>query len=230
MARRTCTADVPAVELRPVPTLPHHQQHLPRPAGRQHRAAHILGEPARQSRRRWRSWASSWSRSTPWARPCARCRFHAYYYGDLGDNGLPDQIAVMRQLAERHPWIDLSRVGIYGHSGGGFATAAAQCCSTPTSSTWASPAPATWTTVATRTTGARSGTASWSRRRTARTRTRTRPCSCLAANLRGRLLLAYGTMDNNVHPNMTLLLINELIRQNKDFDTSSCRTGRTASQ
>ena len=31
----------------------------------------------------------------------------------------------MRQLAERHPWIDLSRVGIYGHSGGGFATAAA---------------------------------------------------------------------------------------------------------
>jgi dipeptidyl-peptidase 4 len=51
--------------------------------------------------------------------------FHAYYHGDLADNGLPDQIAAMRELAERHPWIDLDRVGIYGHSGGGFATAAA---------------------------------------------------------------------------------------------------------
>jgi dipeptidyl-peptidase 4 len=40
----------------------------------------------------------------------------------------------------------------------------------------------------------------------------------LAANLRGRLLIAYGTMDNNVHPNMTLLLIDELIRHNRDFD------------
>ena len=49
--------------------------------------------------------------------------FHAAYYGDMGDNGLPDQIAGMRQLAERYPWIDSSRVGIYGHSGGGYAAA-----------------------------------------------------------------------------------------------------------
>jgi dipeptidyl-peptidase 4 len=40
----------------------------------------------------------------------------------------------------------------------------------------------------------------------------------LAANLRGRLLISYGTMDANVHPNTTLLLVNELIRHNKDFD------------
>ena len=51
--------------------------------------------------------------------------FHEAYYGDMGDNGLPDQIAAMRQLAERHPWIDLERAGIYGHSGGGFAAAGA---------------------------------------------------------------------------------------------------------
>ena len=39
------------------------------------------------------------------------------------DNTLPDQIAGMKQLAQRYPWIDIDRAGIYGHSGGGFATA-----------------------------------------------------------------------------------------------------------
>jgi dipeptidyl-peptidase 4 len=39
-----------------------------------------------------------------------------------------------------------------------------------------------------------------------------------AENLKGRLLLSYGTMDNNVHPNTTLLLIDRLIAANKDFD------------
>ena len=49
--------------------------------------------------------------------------FHDAYYGNMGDNGLPDQVAAMRQLAERYPWIDLERAGIYGHSGGGYAAA-----------------------------------------------------------------------------------------------------------
>ncbi|MBI2401378.1 MAG: DPP IV N-terminal domain-containing protein, partial [Gemmatimonadetes bacterium] len=49
--------------------------------------------------------------------------FHAAYYGNMGDNGLPDQIAGMKELASRHPWIDLERAGIYGHSGGGFSSA-----------------------------------------------------------------------------------------------------------
>lgn len=47
--------------------------------------------------------------------------FHSFYYGNMGDNGLPDQIAMIEQLADRHEWMDLGRVGIYGHSGGGFA-------------------------------------------------------------------------------------------------------------
>src|SRR5690606_24803117 len=51
--------------------------------------------------------------------------FHDAYYGEMADNGLPDQIAGMRQLAERHGFIDIERAGIWGHSGGGFATAAA---------------------------------------------------------------------------------------------------------
>jgi dipeptidyl-peptidase-4 len=40
----------------------------------------------------------------------------------------------------------------------------------------------------------------------------------LAANLEGKLLLMYGTLDDNVHPNATLLVIDELIKHNKDFD------------
>jgi dipeptidyl aminopeptidase/acylaminoacyl peptidase len=40
----------------------------------------------------------------------------------------------------------------------------------------------------------------------------------LAKNLKGHLLLAHGTMDNNVPPNNTLLVVNELIKANKDFD------------
>ena len=43
----------------------------------------------------------------------------------MGDNTLPDQVAGMKELASRYPWIDIDRAGIYGHSGGGFATAAA---------------------------------------------------------------------------------------------------------
>ena len=49
--------------------------------------------------------------------------FHETYYGNMGDNGLPDQIGGIRQLGERHEWMDLDRVGIFGHSGGGFASA-----------------------------------------------------------------------------------------------------------
>ncbi|MDZ7756924.1 S9 family peptidase [Rhodohalobacter sp.] len=48
--------------------------------------------------------------------------FHDFYYGNMGDNGIPDQIAMIEQLAERHSYLDADRVGIYGHSGGGFAS------------------------------------------------------------------------------------------------------------
>ena len=56
---------------------------------------------------------------TPWRSK----KFHEAYYGDMGDNTLPDQVAAMKQLAARYPWIDIDRAGIYGHSGGGYATA-----------------------------------------------------------------------------------------------------------
>ena len=58
---------------------------------------------------------------TPWRSK----KFHEFYYGNMADNTIPDQVAGMKQLAERHPWIDLTRVGVWGHSGGGYATASA---------------------------------------------------------------------------------------------------------
>jgi dipeptidyl-peptidase 4 len=58
---------------------------------------------------------------TPWRSKS----FHEAYYGNLGDNTIPDQVAGMRELAAKYPWIDLDRAGIFGHSGGGNATASA---------------------------------------------------------------------------------------------------------
>jgi dipeptidyl aminopeptidase/acylaminoacyl peptidase len=51
--------------------------------------------------------------------------YHNYGYGNLRDYGLADKKAVIEQLADRHDYIDLERVGIYGHSGGGFMSTAA---------------------------------------------------------------------------------------------------------
>ncbi|MCU0636973.1 MAG: S9 family peptidase, partial [Gemmatimonadaceae bacterium] len=51
--------------------------------------------------------------------------FKDFYYGRMSDNTIPDQIAGMKELAQRYRWIDIDRVGIWGHSGGGFATASA---------------------------------------------------------------------------------------------------------
>ena len=51
--------------------------------------------------------------------------YQSFGYFNLRDYGLADKKAGIEQLAARHTWIDIDRVGIYGHSGGGFMTAAA---------------------------------------------------------------------------------------------------------
>ena len=56
---------------------------------------------------------------TPWRSKA----FHDAYYGRMGDNTLPDQVAGMKELAQRYRFIDIDKAGIWGHSGGGFATA-----------------------------------------------------------------------------------------------------------
>src|SRR5204862_4630430 len=59
---------------------------------------------------------------TPWRSKS----FHDAYFGRMGDNTLPDQVAAMKELAQRYPFIDIDRAGIYGHSGGGCAAADAR--------------------------------------------------------------------------------------------------------
>ncbi len=143
--------------------------------------------------------------------------FHDAYYGNMGDNGLPDQVAGMRELAERHPWIDLDRAGIYGHSGGGFA------------STGAILRYPDFFDVAVSQAGNhdnRNYEDDWGEKwqglleveEDGSTNYDNQANQLLAENLEGRLLLAHGTLDDNVPPSNTMLVVNALIAANKDFD------------
>ena len=150
---------------------------------------------------------------TPWRSK----QFHEAYYGNMGDNTLPDQVAGMRELASRYPWIDIERAGIYGHSGGGYATADAMFRYPDFFKVGISEAGNHDNRVY-KDDWAESGRGCSKKRPTGRRTTTIRRISCVAKNLKGKLLLAHGTMDNNVPPNKTLLVVNELIKANKDFD------------
>jgi dipeptidyl aminopeptidase/acylaminoacyl peptidase len=144
--------------------------------------------------------------------------FHDNYYGNFGDNGIPDHVAAIRQLAARHRWIDLDRVGIFGHSGGGFASTdailrfpeffrvavsgAGNHDNRSYNIYWAEK----YQGLLVRDTVRRSDNFEASANQT------------LAENLRGRLLLMHGDMDDNVHVAMTIQVVNALIRANRDFD------------
>jgi dipeptidyl-peptidase-4 len=143
--------------------------------------------------------------------------FHEAYYGNMGDNGIPDQISGMKQLAQRHPWIDIDRAGIYGGSGGGFASTDAilrypdffkvavsgsgnhdnRCYEDDWGEKWQG----LLETYP-------DGTTNYDNQAN----------QLQAKNLKGKLLLAHGTMDSNVPMYNTLLVVNELIKHNKDFD------------
>ncbi|MGE3526674.1 MAG: S9 family peptidase, partial [Gemmatimonadales bacterium] len=143
--------------------------------------------------------------------------FHEAYYGDMGDNGLPDQIAAIRQLAARYPWIDSTRVGIYGHSGGGYAAAdailrypdffkvAVSQAGNHDNRNYEDDWGEKWQGLLER---HPDGTDNYDGQANQN----------LAKNLKGRLLIAHGSMDNNVPPNNSLMLVNALIEANKDFD------------
>ena len=150
---------------------------------------------------------------TPWRSK----KFHDAYYGDMGDNTLPDQVIGIKQLAQRYPWIDIDRVGIYGGSGGGFATADAMFRypdffkvgvsasgnhdNRGYEDDWAEK----WQGLLVK---KPDGTSNYDDQANQNH----------AANLKGKLLLAHGTMDDNVPPNNTLLVVDALIKANKDFD------------
>jgi len=150
---------------------------------------------------------------TPWRSK----KFHEAYYGDMGDNTLPDQVAGMKQLAERYKWIDIERAGIYGHSGGGYATADAMFRYPDFFKVGISEAGNH---------DNREYEDDWGekwqglleKKADGSTNYDSQANQNFAKNLKGKLLLAHGTMDNNVPPYNTLLVVNELIKANKDFD------------
>ena len=178
--------------------------------------------------------------------------YHSFGYFNLRDYALADKKTGIEQLAARHPWIDIRRVGIYGHSGGGFLTAAAML----------QPPYNDFFKVGVSSAGNHDNNIynqNWSeqhhglkiiaRKDSARGRNRgtdavsgngngdggVSPDSLsaedsvrfeikvptnaeLAENLKGKLLLVHGDMDNNVHPGNTIRLVYALIKANKRFD------------
>ncbi|MGI6643291.1 MAG: DPP IV N-terminal domain-containing protein [Bacillota bacterium] len=137
--------------------------------------------------------------------------FQDFAYKNLGDAGLDDHIAAFWQLADRYPYMDLSRVGIYGSSAGGYA------------STHAIMARPDFYKVAVSWAGNhdhRTDKAAWNERYMGPLgpHYEEQANSHLAANLKGKLLIMHGDMDENVPPASSVQLIDALIKANKDFD------------
>jgi dipeptidyl-peptidase 4 len=146
--------------------------------------------------------------------------YHNYGYGNLRDYGLADKKTTIEQLADRHSFIDIDRVGIYGHSGGGFMSTAAMLVypdffkvAVSSSGNHNNDVYNRWwseTHHGVKEVVGDSGEVSFEYEIAKN--------SDLAKNLKGRLLLTTGDLDNNVHPAGTLRMAEALIRANKRFD------------
>ena len=144
--------------------------------------------------------------------------FHDAYYGAMGrDNTVPDQVAGMRDLARRYAWIDIDKAAMWGHSGGGFITADAMFRYPD------------FFKVGIAESGnhdQRNYEDDWGERYQGLLVRNPDGSDNYAAeanqlqakNLKGKLLLAHGTQDNNVPPGSTELVVDALIKANKDFD------------
>ncbi|MEJ2871233.1 DPP IV N-terminal domain-containing protein [Actinomycetospora sp. OC33-EN08] len=136
--------------------------------------------------------------------------FHDHSYRHLGDAGaLEDHVAVIRELGLRHPWLDTERVGITGHSGGGFATARALV------------AHPDFYSVGVATSGshdARVYVTMWAEQYHGDGDPRDLATAELAGQLRGKLLLVHGELDDNVHPYQTMRLVDAFVEADVDVD------------
>ena len=145
--------------------------------------------------------------------------YHNYGYGNLRDYGLKDKVVAAQQLAARHSYIDISRVGIHGHSGGGFMSTAAilmypdffdvavSCAGNHDNNIynrWWSEKHHGINEVE------KDGETVFEYHISANHE--------LAERLKGNLLLVHGDIDENVHPGCTLRVVDALIRANKRFD------------
>jgi dipeptidyl-peptidase-4 len=134
-------------------------------------------------------------------------------YGKLFKGGfLEDHVAAIKELAQTRPWMDVDKVGIYGVSGGGDATARAMFLYPD------------FFKVGVANAGnhdQRGYLSQWGE-------TYNGPIvgdnytstsnAAIAKNLTGKLLLMHGDMDSNVSPALTMQVVDALIKANKDFD------------
>jgi dipeptidyl-peptidase-4 len=143
--------------------------------------------------------------------------FHDACYGNMGENTLHDQVAGLKQLAGKYHFLDLDRVGIWGHSGGGFAAASAMFKFPD------------FFKVGISESGNhdnRNYEDDWGERYIGLETINDNGVSnyenqaneIYARNLKGKLLLAHGAMDDNVPPYNTYLVVDSLIKANRDFD------------
>ncbi len=146
--------------------------------------------------------------------------YHNFGYGNLRDYGLEDKKVVVQQLASRYNWIDINRVGIHGHSGGGFMSTAAllkypdfykvavSCAGNHDNSIYSRWWSETHHGIE-ELVGEKGDT--------------TFKFSIdvnqeLVKNLKGHLLLIHGDIDNNVNPANTIRMVDALIKANKRFE------------
>ena len=146
--------------------------------------------------------------------------YHNYGYGNLRDYGLADKKAVIEQLSQRYSYLDINRVGIHGHSGGGFMSTAAMLVYPDFFKVAVSSAGNHENNIYNR----------WWSEKHHGVREQIsdkgdtsflyaiEKNSELAKNLKGHLMLSHGDIDNNVHPANTMRMANALIKANKRFD------------
>lgn len=144
--------------------------------------------------------------------PVRTKKFQDMNYGDMAVNTLPDQVAGIRELASRFSYMDTTRIGIWGHSGGGFATADAMF-NYPD-----------FFKVGIAESGNhdnRNYESAWGDRfdgPISNSEYEAQANETNAQNLKGKLMLAVGLMDDNVPPQNTLLVVQALEEANKSFD------------
>jgi dipeptidyl aminopeptidase/acylaminoacyl peptidase len=138
--------------------------------------------------------------------------FHDVCWKNIKDAGFPDRILWIKAAAEKYPYMDTSRVGIYGTSAGGqnaagavlfhpefykVSVASCGCHDNRMDKMWWNEQWMGWP-VGEEYAASSNVENAW--------------------RLRGKLLLINGEMDNNVDPSSTVQLVNALIKSNKEFE------------
>ncbi|WP_026954739.1 S9 family peptidase [Algoriphagus vanfongensis] len=146
--------------------------------------------------------------------------YHNYGYGNLRDYGLADKKAAIEQLADRYDFVDKNKVGIHGHSGGGFMSTAAMLVYPDVFKVAVSSAGNHENNIYNR----------WWSEKHHGVKEQVSPKGDttfvyqieknpdLAKNLKGHLMLSTGDVDNNVHPANTIRMAEALIKAGKRFE------------